>query len=62
MGSKIRVSVQIIGENHKQLYNYSELLQSGGETQVIKTRQSADNIVETMARDVRKMCLITDES
>lgn len=60
-GYKIRVSVEIIGEDDNGVYRYSELVRTGRDKaiSVIKTRSSADNIVKTISKDVRRACLIS---
>lgn len=58
---RIRVSVEIIDEDDNEIYRYSELVRTGREERVnvIKSRGSADNIVKTISKDVRRACLIS---
>lgn len=63
-GYRIRVQAQIIDEDDKEIYCYSELVRVGrpGRVNVIKTLKSAKNIMTIIARDIRRACLVKDGS
>lgn len=58
----IQVSVEIIDNNSAVVYRYSELVRTGKRhiINVIKTLESAQNIVKIIARDIRKACLLPE--
>lgn len=59
---RIQVSVRILDDDDNELYRYSELVRTGqqGKILAIKTRESTDNIVRTISKDVRKICLVKE--